>query len=168
MKAFITFILSNYSLTFFMIGLTASGISLLRHGSRCDRILAARTFLSGFLLYAIGFSFLYNFIMHVFFAEEAARFIGWANSPFQYEVGYASLGFGVVAILARRSTYEFSLAEIIGPALFLWGAALGHIYQMVTAHNFSPGNAGVVFWTDIFIPVFGLLLLRSAYSHEKR
>jgi len=41
----------------------------------------------------------------------------------------------------------------------LWGAAGVHVYQMVTAHNFAPGNAGVVFWTDIFTPLIGFALL---------
>jgi hypothetical protein len=39
------------------------------------------------------------------------------------------------------------------------GAAGGHLYQMVTEHNFAPGNAGVVFYMDIVIPLFGLALL---------
>jgi hypothetical protein len=30
---------------------------------------------------------------------------------------------------------------------------------MITAHNFASGNAGVIFWTDILIPLFGFLLL---------
>jgi hypothetical protein len=30
---------------------------------------------------------------------------------------------------------------------------------MVTAHNFAPGNAGIIFWSDIFLPLFGLMLL---------
>jgi len=30
---------------------------------------------------------------------------------------------------------------------------------MITAHNFAPGNAGIIFWTDIFIPAFGFALL---------
>ena len=29
----------------------------------------------------------YNFVMHVFFGDMAAKFIGWQNSPFQAEVG---------------------------------------------------------------------------------
>ncbi len=48
---------------------------------------------------------------------------------------------------------------MIGPSFFLLGAAGGHIYQIVTAHNFAPGNAGAVLWTDIFIPVIGFALL---------
>ena len=30
---------------------------------------------------------------------------------------------------------------------------------MASAHNFAPGNAGIIFPTDIFIPLFGLALL---------
>ena len=40
--------------------------------------------------------------MHVFFGEIAARFIGWADSPFQAEVGFASLGFAAIGFLAFR------------------------------------------------------------------
>jgi hypothetical protein len=48
---------------------------------------------------------------------------------------------------------------VIGPAIFCLGAAVGHVYQMVTAHNFAPGNAGVIFYTDIIVPLVGFLLL---------
>jgi hypothetical protein len=30
---------------------------------------------------------------------------------------------------------------------------------MMTSHNFAPGNAGVIFYMDIIIPLFGFLLL---------
>ena len=71
-----------------------------------------------------------------------ARFIGWADSPFQAEVGFASLGFAVVGFLAFRGSFDLRLAAVVGPALFLLGAAGGHLYQMVAAGNFAPGNAG--------------------------
>jgi hypothetical protein len=34
---------------------------------------------------------------------------------------------------------------------------------MITAHNFAPGNAGIIFWTDILVPAigFGLLQLQA-------
>ena len=168
MTSFITFVLSNCSLTFFIIGLLVSGISLLFHRAPLNRVLIAQTFLSGFLFFAIGIMFLYNFVMHVFFAEMTAHFIGWANSPFQYEVGYASLGFSVVAFFAYRSSFHFRLAAILGPAFFLWGAAIGHIYQIIIAHNFAPGNAGVILWTDIFLPIFGFIFLFFAYPRTTK
>lgn len=50
-------------------------------------------------------------------------------------------------------------AAVVGPSLFLLGAAAGHVYQMITAHNFAPGNAGVIFYTDLAIPTMGFVLL---------
>ena len=105
--------------------------------------------------------------MHVFFAEMSAAFIGWENSPFQYEVGFASLGFGIVGLLAFRQNLAFRAAAIIGPSFFLWGAAGGHVYQMIISHNFAPGNAGIIFWTDIILPILAFGLLNQQYRLEK-
>jgi hypothetical protein len=102
---------------------------------------------------------LYNFVAHVFFGDTAARFIGWEPSPFQAEVGMASLGYAVVAILAFRGGFGLRVAAVVGPGIFLLGAAGGHVYQMIVAHNFAPGNAGVIFYTGIAIPIIGLVLL---------
>jgi hypothetical protein len=98
----------------------------------------------------------------------SARFIGWEDSPFQLEVGFASLGFSVVGFLACFRSFDLRLAAVVGPALFLLGAAAGHAYQMVNAHNFAPGNAGIIFYTDIFIPLigFGLLWLQHRYPRS--
>jgi hypothetical protein len=30
---------------------------------------------------------------------------------------------------------------------------------MITAHNFAPGNAGVIFYSDILVPVVGFIFL---------
>jgi hypothetical protein len=155
----IRFALSNFTLTFLGLGLIASAIAYFakpkpRTGSQLVEALFAY-----FLLFSIGISFFYNFVMHVFFGEMAARFIGWANSPFQTEVGFASLGFAAVGVLAFRGDRGIRTAAVVGPSLFLLGAAGGHIYQMITAHNFAPGNAGIIFWTDILIPAIGFSLL---------
>lgn len=158
MSEFIGLVLSNFTLSFLVIGLFAAAGSLaLRRGTSRPSVVEA--LLRWFLFFSIGCSFLYNFVMHVFFANMAAHFIGWANSPFQYEVGFASLGFALVGFFAFRGGPGFRTAAILGPAGFLWGAAGGHVYQMVAAHNFAPGNAGVIFWSDIFIPLAGFLLL---------
>src|SRR3954469_9520986 len=98
--------------------------------------------------------------MHCFFGRMAAAFIGWADSPFQLEVGMASLGFSVVGFLAAFRSFDLRLAALLSNGIFLLGAAAGHVYQIVTAHNFAPGNSGVVLYTDVFMPLFGLGLLR--------
>lgn len=159
MRGIITFLLKNFSLTFLCVGLLVSGVSLLRRPGPPSKATVADRLLSDYLLYATGLMYLYNFMVHTVFAETSAAFIGWANSPFQYEVGYASLGFGVAAIVAHRRNIEARFVAVLGPSLFLWGAAIGHTHEIITAKNFSPGNAGVVLWTDIFLPVIGFFFL---------
>jgi hypothetical protein len=155
----IKFVLANYSLSFLALGLLGSGISFYRQRKTATRATAWEALLSYYCFFSVGLNNIYNFVIHVFFAETAAKFIGWQNSPFQYEVGFASLGFGVVGLLAFRRDFGLRLAAVTGPAFFLWGAAGGHIYQMVVNHNFSPGNAGVIFWTDLFLPALGFVFL---------
>ena len=112
-----------------------------------------------FLLFSIGFGFLCNGVMHTAFGEASARFIGWEDSPFQAEVGFASLGFAAVGLLAFRRGFDLRLAAVVGPAIFLLGAAGGHPYHTVAEGNFAPGNAGAIFCTDILIPLIGSVLL---------
>ena len=159
MEQAIRFLLSNFTLTLFVVGLAVSLIALWRLPRPWSRAAVTEAVLSWFLFFSLGVSFLYNFVMHVFFSEMAAAFIGWQTSPFQKEVGFASLGFSVVGFMAFKGSLGVRLAALAGPACFLWGAAAGHAMQMVEAHNYAPGNAGVIFYTDILLPVFGLVLL---------
>ena len=166
MQTAIIFILSNFTLTMLVLGLIASAIAIAR-APRPTREVVVEKLFAYFLLFSIFLSLTYNFVMHVFFGDMAARFIGWAQSPFQAEVGFASLGFAVVGLLAFFGNRGLRIAASVGPAMFLWGAAAGHIYQMVTAHNFEPGNAGIIFWTDIFLPVIGFVFLWLQRGTEK-
>jgi hypothetical protein len=147
-------------------GFICSIASIIKKPRPYSRQVIAEALLSYFLLCSIGISHIYNFIAHVVFAEGTAAFIGWANSPFQLEVGFASLGFGIIGLMAFKASPGFRAAALIGPACFLWGAAGGHVYQMIAAHNFAPGNAGVIFWTDAILPIIGFLLLYMRYRLE--
>ncbi|MDO9528490.1 MAG: hypothetical protein Q7J27_04930 [Syntrophales bacterium] len=163
----VEFALRNFTLTFLVIGLLCSLVSLVKNTKPLHKKIIVEAIFSYFLLFSIGIGHIYNFVCHVFFAEMSAAFIGWGNSPFQYEVGFASLGFGVVGLIAFRAGLGFRAAAVTAPAFFLWGAAGGHVYQMVKAHNFSPGNAGIIFWTDILLPIIGFILLYHQYKLEK-
>ena len=167
-KATVTFVLANYSLSFFMLGLIVSLVAIARSRTPINQALVVEKLLAWYVFFSIGIGNFYNFVMHVFFPQMSAAFIGWADSPFQFEVGTASLGFAAVGLLAAFRSYDLRLAAVLGPSIFTLGAAAGHINQMITAHNFAPGNAGIVLWTDIFIPLFGFALLwlsrRSANS----
>ncbi|BAK37300.1 hypothetical protein MLP_42860 [Microlunatus phosphovorus NM-1] len=131
-------------------------------------ITAARvyeTLLRQFLLFGIGLAYVVNFIFHSFFGELAASLIGWEDSPFQFEVGVASLGFGLVGFFAISRDTAVRFAALLGPAAFVWGAAVGHIIQIVTAGNHSPGNAGFMLYADILLPFISFVLLWLAARH---
>jgi hypothetical protein len=159
MKDAIVFVLGNFTLTFFVLGLLASAVALWHARPPRGAAVIVETLFSYFLLFSIGLANFYNFVFHVFFGKTAADFIGWADSPFQLEVGFASLGMAAVGLLAFRGSFDMRLAAIVAPACFLWGAAGVHVYQMTAAHNFAPGNAGVIFYSDILVPVLGFIFL---------
>lgn len=158
-RSLITFVLGNFTLTFFVVGLLFSAVAIARLPRPVSRAQAIERLLSWFVFWTIGVLYLYNAVFHIFFGPMAAAFIGWADSPFQLEVGTASLGFAAVGFLAAFGSFDRRLAAIVGPAIFMLGAAGGHVYQMVTAHNFAPGNAGIIFWSDIVLPLIGFALL---------
>jgi hypothetical protein len=168
MENVIRFLLENFTLTFLILGLIASGISLWRRSRPLTSSLVVEDLFSYFLLFSIGVSFFYNFVVHTVFGDMTAKFIGWEQSPFQAEVGMASLGYSVVGFIAFRGGFGLRATAVVGPGIFLLGAAAGHVYQMIVAHNFAPGNAGVIFYTDISIPIIGsaLLWLQHRYDRE--
>ncbi len=160
-------VLGNFTVTFFVIGLVVSVAAILRHPAPRPRGFVYEALLRWFLFFSIGASMLYNFVLHVFFSEMTARLIGWADSPFQIEVGLASLGFAVVGFMAFRSGWQVRLAAIVGPACFLVGAGIGHLYQIAKTHNMAPGNAGAILYTDFLIPLAGFVLLWLAHRTSR-
>lgn len=165
MQDAIVLILSNFTLSFLFLGLVTASIEFYykgHHKGHCG----FGIYLKHLFFFSYGCSFFYNFVMHVFFGQMAAHFIGWQQSPFQLEVGFASLGFSLIGFMAAFSTnVGFRVASIVSVTCFLWGAAGGHIYQMLSQDNFAPGNAGCIFWTDLLLPVFTMALF---YLHSKK
>ena len=165
--ALLFFLVGNYFFTFLIIGFLAAGISLLNKPKPVRINTVAEAFFAYYLLFPIGISNVVNFVFHVFFGEIAAKFIGWEDSPFQAEVGFASLGVGIAGIIAFSASLPFRFATLITPWVFALGAGAGHIYQMVVAHNFSPGNVGLVLPSNFLIPLTGLVFLWLSYKHPK-
>ena len=168
MAAVIGFILGEFIFEFFVLGLLAAAIAITRlprprrPGQIGDKLLAY------YVLFPVGCLHLVNFVYHVFFGEMSARFIGWADSPFQTELGFASLGFSLVGFLAWRGGYELRLAAVLGPAVFLLGAGLGHVYQIVEHDNHASGNSGLLLWMDFIIPLAGGLFLAMARPRRQQ
>jgi hypothetical protein len=144
MAAVIGFIMGEFSFEIFVIGLLAAVIAIIRHSPPRRFTFVGERFLAYYVLFPVGFLYLINFIYHVLFGAMSARFIGWADSPFQAELGFASLGFSLAGFFAWRSGYDARAAAVIGPAAFMLGAAGGHIYQIIVNNNYASGNSGLL------------------------
>lgn len=166
-KAAITFILSNFTLTFFVLGLIFSAAAIGRAAKPANGSMIVEKLLSWYVFFSIGVCYLYNAVMHIVFGKMAAAFIGWADSPFQFEVGTASLGFSAIGFIAAFRSFDLRVGAVIPFAIFTLGAAAGHVYQMIAAHDFAPGNAGIIFYTDLIVPLFGLALLGLQWRYGR-
>jgi hypothetical protein len=128
---------------------------------------APERYLAWLLLLPVGGSGLWAALFHLGFPAVAAAEIGWAPSPFQFEVGMADLAIGAAACLSFWRDLSFKAAVVLVNAIFLIGDAVGHVRQMLVAGNFAPGNAGTPFFTDIVLPVLTILLLLAARRSER-
>jgi hypothetical protein len=98
---------------------------------------------------------------HMFVPVPIAESIGWQPSPFQWEVGLANVGWGVVGVTASGFDRDYTLAAIIVFSIFMLGAAAGHVRSMMRDHNSAPGNAGYIFWYDLVAPLLLITLYIS-------
>ena len=111
--------------------------------------------------YLIGWASLGAGISHLFFGPKIARSIGWAASPFQLEVAFANIAFGVVGLLAASHTPEFWLAIILASAIYRIGCGYGHIKQIVQDRNFAINNTAILFLN--FVVPAALLVMYYAW-----
>lgn len=145
--------------------LLCAGVAMWREPPPVPRGFVIDRLLRYLFLFPLGVQGLWAFVGHVFFAEQAAASIGWANTPFQYEVGVANLGLGLASIYAAFRGFEARLAVGIVAACFLIGAGIIHIVDIVAQGNLAPGNAGPILVTDFLTPVVILVLL--VFASEK-
>lgn len=95
---------------------------------------------------------------HLFFPAPIARSIGWAPSPFQWELGVACVGLAIAGIMAGGQPRPFALATIIVFTTFLWGCAIGHVRSAIRDRNFSVNNVGPIFFYDVLGPALLIYL----------
>ncbi|BAF86446.1 hypothetical protein AZC_0448 [Azorhizobium caulinodans ORS 571] len=151
-----------------MLVLLCTGLSVRRTQTRTAGFVLERL-IAYILLFPVGLVGLWAALGHIVFAAQAAASIGWAPSPFQFEVGVANLGIGVAGLIGvwyRNWGYRLAVAVMTGG--FLGGAAVGHVVQIVSTGNLAAGNAGPILYTDVLTPLSLLVLLaltvRSARS----
>ena len=115
------------------------------------------------LFYVYGLATIYSGVFHAYAGNMVATSIGWQNSPFQYELGWFEIGYGLTALMSLWRGYQFRLAMTLPYSIFLLAAAAQHISQMQHQHNYAPNNAGLILWLgDIAIPLVVLLLAWKA------
>lgn len=142
-----------------VLALVCAGIAVARAPRPVTAQVVADKLLRYLFVFPVGLMGLWGFLGHVLFAEETAKSIGWATSPFQTEVGMANLGIGLAGFFAAFSTWHARLAANLAVAGFLMGAGFAHISSMMESGNFAPGNAGPIFFTDFATPLAIFVLL---------
>jgi hypothetical protein len=122
------------------------------------------TLLLYIFIFEVGVSGIVSFLAHAFNADKIARYIGWpAGNPFQYEVACANLSYGILGILCIWLRGSFWVATAIACSVFLLGAGIGHIRDIIKNKNFAPGNAGFPLYSDFIKPlvIWALLIIHT-------
>lgn len=159
--------LQNFSMVMLVAAMVLAAASACLQRSKPQGGFADRL-LGWLLLLPVGAVGIYTFVMHVFFPATSAGNIGWAVSPFQYEVGIADLTIGLLGVLAFWGDFSFRLAAVVAATVWYGGDAVGHVRQMIVAHNFAPGNAGPWFWTDVLVPLLLVACITIVWRHGDR
>ncbi|MBT3261120.1 hypothetical protein HOC37_04260 [bacterium] len=112
------------------------------------------------LVFMAGFSSFYAGLGHLFRSDYVAHYIGWpAGNLFQWEIAYANFALGLLGVLCFWFRDRFMLATSLAYTVFLFGAAHTHLYDIFARGNYAPGNAGIVLYADILIPIIIISLL---------
>lgn len=116
-----------------------------------------------FCFWVMGIYGLHGFVMHLVFSGFTAKLIGWPDSPFQYEVAYANLVFGVVGLVAWfRPHREFMRAAVIGFLVWFGCDGIGHVWSLMAQGDTAEFNAGSILYTDLLLPIVGVALFLGA------
>ena len=145
-------------LVYYAIGWIVGLVAAFATGSLKDVASAARTFLLYHLTVTIGLSGIMGAYGHIFMGHRIARNIGWpTGSMFQVELGCCCLGLGLLGVMCFWHRGEFWLATIVFSTVFMVGAALVHVKEMIEKANFNPGNA-ITTIPDFLIPITLVIL----------
>jgi hypothetical protein len=105
------------------------------------------------VFYLIGWAGIGGGISHAVFGKKTSASIGWAPSPFETEIGFANLGFGVAGVLAPLYGPEYWWAVIVASSVFRVLAGLLHIREIVRSKNYAINNTAILL-VDFGVPVF--------------
>jgi hypothetical protein len=151
--------LRYYPLVLLAIGVIASLVAIRRLPPPANPARVIEALLAWFVFFNVGVSYLCNFIVHAFFGTTFAQFQGWPDSPFQFEVAAASLGFAATGFVAAFGSLEMRFLAILGACVFELGDVYIRVRQSTVAGSFAPGNVDATTYAVVVILMIGLILL---------
>jgi hypothetical protein len=132
---------------------------------RSSKVAVAATYLIYLLVIYAGVMGVFTAWAHVFQPIRTSASIGWATSPYEYEVGMADLTIGVLGLWCLRFRGNFWLATAIANAVWLLGDAIGHIREITLHNNHAANNSGIFLAAEIITPL--VILALTAYSGDR-
>jgi len=154
-----------FNLFFALLAVVAASIHLLFSSKRRSSAHAiAATYLIYFLFFYVGVMGVFTACAHVFRPMQTSASIGWATSPYEYEVGMADLTVGVLGILCLWLRGNFWLATAIANAVWLLGDAIGHLREVTLHNNHAANNSGIFLYAEVITPL--LILFLALYNHR--
>ncbi len=153
------------------IQITVTIISIAGHLLGTHNKQRKESFLEIIAIYTFGlsgwFTIMSGLFGHILYANEVASGIGWpVNSGFQMELGFASIGIGIVGFLGFWNR-AYWLPFIIMKFIFGWGAGYTHILHMFQHNNFSPSNMGIIVYWDFLFPII-MIALYLLYQRQRK
>ncbi|MFG3280418.1 DUF6790 family protein [Streptomyces sp. NPDC048111] len=107
---------------------------------------------------ALGCGSLWITFSFLAFPDAMADAIGFAHSPFQFEIAFANLGFALMGFRGASASPRERLTIGLGAAAFLWGATIGHVHQWFAHGDHAAGNTGGILADDVLIPAVMIAL----------
>ena len=98
----------------------------------------------------------------LFYGPDIAALLGWAWSPFQYELAFSELALAFLGLISPLFKREFWLATIIASSTWLIGGSAVHLYYLILGSQ-EVLKAGFVIGWNLFI-AFWLIGLYSLYG----
>jgi len=128
-------------LLFGIVPLVLAAVHVWLDGRVRHRAQRLKVFMLYVLAVGVAGSAIGGFFAHAFLADEVAESIGWpAGNPFQLEVAFANLALGTLAILAMNRRDGFRDATVIAVTIFVGGATITHVTDVVETGNLAAGN----------------------------
>jgi hypothetical protein len=107
-----------------------------------DRLWKLELCLIYLFVLGVGGGGLSGFFGHIFASDAVAESIGWAKgSPFQQEMGFSNLAFGILGFVAATKRDGFREATVVGIVVLAVGASAVHIADIIESGNLAPGNS---------------------------